>query len=78
MALSRLQIPADATMATPSGVATPRPLAPRAVHPVDRELKGLGLEQRASGPTNLATYPVGTLVVLLRESGSGEDIYRRA
>jgi hypothetical protein len=69
------------------------------VDAVDRELKGLGLEKRASGPTdlqlrygaqrrtdtdthadapatNLPTYPVGTLVVLLRESGSGKEVYR--
>ena len=69
------------------------------VDAVDRELKGLGLEKRASGQTdlqlrygaqrrtdadthadapatNLPTYPVGTLVVLLRESGSGKEVYR--
>jgi hypothetical protein len=80
------------------------PAMDKAVHQqivdaVDRELKGLGLEKRASGPadlqlrygaqrrtdadthadaaaTNLPTYPVGTLVVLLRESGSGREVYR--
>jgi hypothetical protein len=69
------------------------------VDAVDRELKGLGLEKRTSGPadlqlrygaqrrtdtdthanapaTNLPTYAVGTLVVLLRESASGKEIYR--
>jgi len=80
------------------------PAMDKAVHQqiidaVDRELKGLGLEKRASGPTdlqlrygaqrrtdtdthadapatNLPTYPVGTLVVLLRETGSGKEVYR--
>ena len=69
------------------------------VDAVDRELKGLGLERRESGPTdvqirygaqrrtdtdthadapatNLPTYAVGTLVVLMRESGSGKEVYR--
>jgi hypothetical protein len=69
------------------------------VEAVDRELKGLGLEKRDSGPadiqirygaqrrtdtdthadaaaTNLPTYAVGTLVVLLREAGSGKEVYR--
>jgi Domain of unknown function (DUF4136) len=69
------------------------------VDAVDRELKGLGLQKRTSGPadldlrygaqrrtdtdthanapaTNLPTYAVGTLVVLLRESGSGREVYR--
>ena len=67
------------------------------VDAVDRELKGLGLEKRESGPTdvqirygaqrrtdtdthapatNLPTYAVGTLVVLMRESGSGKEVYR--
>ena len=80
------------------------PAMDKAVHQqivdaVDRELKGLGLEKRTSGPsdlqlrygaqrrtdtdthadapaTNLPTYAVGTLVVLLRESGSGKEVYR--
>jgi hypothetical protein len=69
------------------------------VDAVDRELKGLGLQKRESGPTdveirygaqrrtdtdthakapatNLPTYAVGTLVVLMRESGSGKEVYR--
>ena len=66
---------------------------------VDRELKGLGLEKRDSGPTDvqirygaqrrtdtdthadtrateLPTYAVGTLVVLMREAGTGKEVYR--
>jgi hypothetical protein len=69
------------------------------VDAVDRELKGLGLERRESGPadiqlrygaqrrtdadlrakapaTDLPTYVVGTLVVLMRESASGKEVYR--
>jgi hypothetical protein len=69
------------------------------VDAVDRELKGLGLEKRESGPTdiqlrygaqrrndsdphakapatNLPTYVVGTLVVVMRESANGKEVYR--
>ena len=69
------------------------------VDAVDRQLKGLGLEKRESGPTDvqirygaqrrtdtdthadaaatkLPTYAVGTLVVLMREAGSGKEVYR--
>ena len=69
------------------------------VDAVDRELKGLGLEKRASGPadlmllygaqrrtdtdthanapaTDLPTYAVGTLVVLMRESASRKEVFR--
>src|SRR5262245_24902281 len=68
---------------------------------VDRELKGLGLEQRASAPadvlvsyesqqrtdvntkskapttdTRLPEYAVGTLVVSMRQSGTGKEVFR--
>lgn len=69
------------------------------VDAVDRELKGLGLEKRASGPadvmlvygaqrrtdtdtradapaTNLPTYAVGTLVVLMREPATRKEVFR--
>jgi hypothetical protein len=69
------------------------------VDAVDRELKGLGLEKRTSGPadvmllygsqrrtdtdthadapaTNLPTYAVGTLVVLMREPTSRKEVFR--
>jgi len=80
------------------------PAMDKAVHQqivdaVDRELTGLGLEKRTSGPadvvllygaqrrtdtdthadapaTNLPTYAVGTLVVLMREPGTRKEIFR--
>jgi hypothetical protein len=80
------------------------PAMDKAVHQqivdaVDRELKGLGLEKRTSGPadvvlvygaqrrtdtdthadapaTNLPTYAVGTLVVLMREPGTRKEVFR--
>jgi hypothetical protein len=80
------------------------PAMDKAVHQqildaVDRELKGLGLEKRTTGPsdvvmvygaqrrtdadthadapaTNLPTYAVGTLVVLMREPGTRKEVFR--
>jgi Domain of unknown function (DUF4136) len=69
------------------------------VDAVDRELKALGLEKRASAPADillsygsqrrtdvdlkakgptgkLPEYPVGTLVVLMRGSASGKEVFR--
>ena len=69
------------------------------VDAVERELKGLGLEKRVSGPTDVLMsygsqrrtdvslkgkapdgsrpeYPVGTLVVLMRGSASGKEVFR--
>ena len=84
---------------TVSWAAMDKSVNQQIVDAVDRELKGLGLEKRESGPTdiqirygaqrrtdtdthadapatNLPTYAVGTLVVLMRESGSGKEVYR--
>ena len=84
---------------TASWAAMDKSVNQQIVDAVDRELKGLGLDKRESGPadlqlrygaqrrtdtdtqanapaTNLPTYAVGTLVVLMRESGSGKEVFR--